>query len=236
MDQLHVKQDTPAAAVQAKNETPTGVSSVMGSASSAFRYTSLIDPRMEHDSCGVGFVASALGKRSHDILQKALIALARLEHRGAVATDGKSSDGVGILTGIPKALLLAEMDLDFDSESELGVGMIFLPPGEIRAEAVIESCLASQDLRVLGWRNVPICTEVLGEIALNSMPVIRQVLVADAASSLTTGGVDPMDKRLYLARKQFERAHELGEVTGYVCSLSSKTIVYKSLCLGSLLP
>ncbi len=202
-----------------------------GAVANAFRYTSLIDPRMEHDSCGVGFVASALGKPSHDIVQKALIALARLAHRGAVATDGKSSDGVGLMTGIPKRLLLAATGFDFNAEAELGVGMVFLPHGETRAEGVLESCLSSQELRVLGWRDVPVCTEVLGEIALNSMPVIRQVFVGDAA----TGESDPMDKRLYLARKQFERVVELGEVTGYICSLSSKTIVYKALCLGEAL-
>src|SRR5580698_612440 len=108
MDQFHVKQNTPAPGERAQDEMyPTPKLGSAESASHAFRYTSLMDPRMEHDSCGVGFVCSALGKCSHDILDKALIALARLAHRGAVATDGKSSDGVGILCGIPKALLLA---------------------------------------------------------------------------------------------------------------------------------
>src|ERR1700689_3319199 len=101
MDQFHVKQNTPAPGERAMNEiSPAHRRDVESGASRAFRYTSLIDPRLEHDSCGVGFVCSALGKCSHDILDKALIALARLAHRGAVATDGKSSDGVGILCGI----------------------------------------------------------------------------------------------------------------------------------------
>ncbi len=190
---------------------------------------------MEKDSCGVGFVCSALGKRSHDILKKALLALARLEHRGAVATDGRTSDGVGILAGIPKQLLLDETQVRFNPDNELGVGMCFWPVGETRAEAVLESALTAYELRVLCWREVPINTAVLGEIAIDTMPVIRQVLVADAASRVA-GETEPMEKRLYLARKQFERAVELKEVTGYVCSLSCKTIVYKSLCLGVMLP
>jgi glutamate synthase (ferredoxin) len=242
MDQFHIKQNTPALGERAQGETyPAHKLGFAKSASHAFRYTSLIDPRMEHDSCGVGFVCSALGKCSYDILDKALIALARLAHRGAVATDGKSSDGVGILCGIPKTLLLAATGVDFDPNDELGVGMVFLPRGETRAESVIENCLASQELRVLCWRDVPICTEVLGEIALDSMPVIRQVLVADAATHAGDSGTsdligpDAMERRLYLARKQFEAVVEAGEVTGYVCSLSARTIVYKSLCLGSLL-
>src|ERR1700712_5573560 len=203
MNQFQAGKHRPASAERVS--APTSAAQ-RGTAAPAFRYTSLIDPRLEHDSCGVGFVASARGKPSHDILQKALTALARLAHRGAVATDGKSSDGVGVLTGIPKKLLLDAVGVDFDENQELGVGMLFLPPGETRAEGVIEACLSSQDLRVLCWRDVPVHTDVLGEIALNSMPVIRQVLVADAVVGDAGGaGMDSMDKRLYLARKQFER-------------------------------
>ena len=194
---------------------------------------SLIDARFDRDSCGVGFVASALGKTNHDILQKALTALARLEHRGAVAADGASSDGIGLMSGVPRALLLAETGVALADDELLGVGMVFLPQNETRAEAVIESALVSQGMRVLAWRDVPTRPEILGEIALSTMPKIRQVLVADGA---TVDATDSMERRLYLARKQFERAVELGEVTGYVCSLSTTTLVYKAMCLGRLLP
>src|ERR1700761_9576057 len=193
---------------------------------------SLIDPIFDHDSCGVGFVCSALAKPSHEILQHALTALSRLAHRGAIAADGSSSDGVGLMTNVPRALLLAGTGVTLPENEILGVGMLFLPPEETRAEAVMERCLASQDLRVLTWRAVPTRPEVLGRIALSTMPVIKQVLVGDAATEET----EPMEKRLYLARKQFERAVELKEVTGYVCSLSAQTLVYKSMCLGRLLP
>jgi glutamate synthase (ferredoxin) len=193
---------------------------------------SLIDSRFDHDSCGVGFVASALGKSNHTILQHALTALSRLEHRGAVAADGASSDGIGLMAAVPRKLLLSETGLTLSDDELLGVGMVFWPQPETRAEGVLESCLSSQQLRVLAWRDVPTRPEILGEIALSTMPRIRQVLVADAAPENT----DPMERRLYLARKQFERAVEFGEVTGYVCSLSVKTIVYKAMCLGRLLP
>jgi glutamate synthase (NADPH/NADH) large chain len=193
---------------------------------------SLIDPRFDHDSCGVGFVASVLGKADHKIVTDALTALARLAHRGAVAADGMSSDGIGLMTGVPRALLLESTGISLAPEKLLGVGMLFLPAEETRAEGVLESSLRAQQLKVLGWRDVPIRPEVLGEIALSTMPKIRQVLVADAATSDT----DSMERRLYLARKQFERAVEEHEVTGYVCSLSTQTIVYKAMCLGRLLP
>jgi glutamate synthase (NADPH/NADH) large chain len=194
--------------------------------------SSLVDARFDHDSCGVGFVASVQGKADHVIVTDALTALARLEHRGAVAADGISSDGIGIMTGVPRDLLLESTGISLSPEQLLGVGMVFLPAEETRAEGVLESSLRAQELRVLGWRDVPTRPEVLGEIALSTMPKIRQVLVADAATSEG----DTMERRLYLARKQFERAVEESEVTGYVCSLSTTTIVYKSMCLGRLLP
>ena len=123
---------------------------------------SLVDERFDHDSCGVGFVASVEAKASHDILDKALTALGRLEHRGATAADGKSSDGVGVMTAIPRAFLLGATNLSIDEKQELGVGMLLLPNEETRAEALLERCLRSHDLDVLCWRDVPVRTEYLG--------------------------------------------------------------------------
>jgi glutamate synthase (NADPH/NADH) large chain len=189
---------------------------------------SLVDARFDHDSCGVGFVAAVDASATHEILQQALTALARLAHRGAVASDGKSSDGVGVTTAVPRALLLRDTGVELGDDQPLGVGMLFLPVEETRAEALLERCLQSHDLRILCWRDVPTDIGCLGEIALSTMPRIRQVLVADASPAT----VDTMERRLYLARKQFERMHEQGELTGYVCSLSTRTIVYKAMCTG----
>jgi glutamate synthase (NADPH/NADH) large chain len=191
--------------------------------------SSLIDERFDHDSCGVGFVATVDAVPSHEILQQALTALGRLAHRGATAADGKSSDGVGILAAVPRNLLIESTNISVPADKTIGVGMIFIPQEETRAEALVERCLLSHDLRVLAWRDVPVKTEYLGEMALATMPKIRQVLVVDADNA----EAGTMERRLYLARKQFERAHERGDVTGYLCSMSTQTIVYKAMCTGS---
>ena len=192
----------------------------------------LLDPRFEHDSCGVGFVATVDGRLEHATLQHAMTALARLAHRGAVAADGASSDGVGTMTSVPRELLLHATGLQLAENEPLGVGMLFTPPEETRAEDALEACLRAQGLRPLTWRDVPVRTEVLGEIALSTMPRIRQVLVSDELP----GDHATMERRLYLARKGFERQMEAGEVSGYICSLSTETLVYKAMCLGRLLP
>lgn len=193
--------------------------------------SSLIDERFDHDSCGVGFVAAIDAVATHQILRQALTALSRLAHRGATAADGKSSDGVGVMTAVPRSMLLRTTGVSMQETQVLGVGMLLLPVEEVRAEGIFERCLHSQGFKVLCWRDVPICPEFLGPIALSTMPKIRQVLVTDSTDS----EVQTTERRLYLARKQFERAHEQGEVTGYISSLSSQTLVYKAMCTGSLL-
>src|SRR6202167_5775890 len=184
----------------------------------------LLDPRFDHDSCGVGIVATLRNTPTHEILTQALTALARLEHRGAIASDGKSSDGVGIMTAIPREFLLASSGISLAAGQPLGVGVIFFPNESSAGRQALEQALAAQKLNVLAWRVVPTREEVLGEIALSSIPVIRQVLV-------TAGDPEHFERRLYLARKQFERA----EASGYVCSLSSSSMVYKAMCAGRLL-
>src|ERR1700736_1063231 len=192
---------------------------------------SLLDDSFDRDACGVGFVATTNAVGSHVILQQALTALARLAHRGATAADGKSSDGVGVMTAIPRAVILRDAGVSLTDDQLLGVGMVLVPQEETRVEELLSRCLASHDLSVIKWRDVPVRIDCLGEIALSTMPRIRQVLVVDNA------GTEPetMERRLYLARKQFERMHEEGNVTGYICSLSTQTIVYKAMCTGNLL-
>ena len=215
---------------QSRGATAMSLSRQYSGPSRPYSGSSLIDPRFDSDSCGVGFVAAKDATPTHQILQQALTALARLAHRGAVASDGKSSDGVGVTTAIPRALLLRETGVTLPDDQPLGVGMLFLPQGETLAEALLERCLDSQHLKLLCWRDVPIHTDSLGEIAFGTMPRIRQALIADTTDSAST-----MEYRLYLARKQFELMHEHGDVTGYVCSLSTQTIVYKAMCTGELL-
>ncbi|HEY2472071.1 MAG TPA: glutamate synthase large subunit [Terracidiphilus sp.] len=185
---------------------------------------SLIDPRFDFDSCGVGFVAQLSAQPSHQILEHALTALSRLEHRGAVAADGKSSDGVGVTTAIPRDWLLAQCDLTLDENEPLGVAVVFLPKEDDDQRAEIEAALFEQDMEILRWRPVPIRPEVLGEIAASSRPEIWHILI-------TAEDAEFFDRRLFLARKQFERSG----FPGYFVSISSQKMIYKALCAGRLL-
>jgi glutamate synthase (NADPH/NADH) large chain len=185
---------------------------------------SLLDSRHEHESCGVGFVATLTNQASHSILQQALTALARLAHRGAIAADGRSSDGVGVMTGIPREFLLSAIGQHLDADKPLAVGVVFLPEDSAASVALLERCCRDQGIRVLGWRDVPTRNEALGAIALSTLPVIRQVM-------LTAEEPSELDRRLFLVRKQFERS----KPEAYVCSLSSSTMVYKGMCAGRLL-
>src|SRR5579863_4539949 len=103
---------------------------------------SLLDSRFDHDSCGVGFVATLRNIPSHEILTQALTALARLAHRGAIAADGKSSDGVGIMTAIPREFLLASTGISLDARQPLGVGVVFFPSESGPGEKALEQALA----------------------------------------------------------------------------------------------
>ncbi|HUB29429.1 MAG TPA: glutamate synthase large subunit [Terracidiphilus sp.] len=205
---------------------PTQLSSQRQRANCAPSYlgSSLVDPRFDFDSCGVGFVARLSGDSSHEILGHALTALSRLEHRGAVAADGKSSDGVGVTVVIPRAWLLAQTGLILPEWKPLGVGVVFLPADDAGQRAEIEAALAAQGLETLMWRPVPVRPEVLGEIANSTRPAIWHVLA-------TGDDASEFNRRLFLARKQFERSG----LSGYIASISSATMVYKALCAGRLL-
>jgi glutamate synthase (NADPH/NADH) large chain len=172
------------------------------------------------------------GASNHHILRLALTALGRLAHRGAVAADRKSSDGVGILTAVPRSFFLRQATISLPADQPLAVGMLFLPPEEdvaVRDRQRFQECISSQDLRCLAWRDVPVSREILGKIALQSLPVVRQALITACEAGKCTEA--EVEHRLYLARKAFERQ----TTDSYVCSLSTRTIVYKALCAGRLL-
>ncbi len=192
----------------------------------------LIDERFDHDSCGVGFVATIGGAAiDNSILQQALTALARLAHRGAVAADGKSSDGVGVMTAIPRALLLHSAGLSLRVDEMLGVGVLFTHESDCLAETLLEQCIVAQGFRVLAWRVVPMRRERLGEIALSTLPAIHQLLLSDNRADAEPN----RERRLYLARKRFERETAASGLKAYVATLSCRTVVYKAMCTGSLL-
>ena len=158
---------------------PAAESSSFPAAQSSAR-PSLLDPRYHHDSCGVGFVARLSNERSHEVLQSALTALGRLAHRGAVAADGKSSDGVGIMTQIPGEFLLERAGVILPEGRALAVAMCFFPADldPEPAQRTLEEALKAQRCRILAWREVPTRPEHLGQQALASAPRILQALIS----------------------------------------------------------
>jgi len=200
-----------------------------------FSTPSLVNPLYDQDSCGTGFVAQVSGEASHRLLRAGLTALSRLAHRGAVAADGKSSDGVGVMAAIPREILLADAGITLSRETTLAVGMFFFPNEATAASDAAEQnafsgALRGQGLRVAAWRDVPVRAAVLGAEAFSTLPRIRQALiVCDAQPALP---VAMMEVRLYLARQSFLR---MG-ARSYLCSLSATKVVYKALCAGRLLP
>src|SRR5215510_6392861 len=193
----------------------------------------LYDPHEEHDACGVGFVAEISGQPSHTIVQNAIEALCNLTHRGAVDADGRTGDGAGLLLQLPTRFFLREAErLGQRAEADLAVGMFFLPQAKSEAEHCRE--ITTRTLKRCGfepivWRLVPTEPDHLGAKALATAPLIEQLLIA-------RGGVSKLEfeSSLYVARRGIEQQTSTIEAF-YIPSLSSKTIVYKGLFVGSLL-
>ena len=190
----------------------------------------LYSPRFEHDNCGIGAVVNIKGQRSREVVENALTIVEKLEHRAGKDAQGKTGDGVGILVQIPYDFFRAEtakLGFNIGSEGDFGVGMFFFPQNELKrnqAKKLFEIILNKNGMELLGWREVPSVPSVLGEKALESMPHIVQGFVkrpADCAKGLE------FDRRLFIARRVFEQSNE----NTYVCSLSSRTVVYKGMFL-----
>jgi glutamate synthase domain-containing protein 2/glutamate synthase domain-containing protein 1/glutamate synthase domain-containing protein 3 len=179
----------------------------------------------DHDACGTGFVAHLGSPPSHDIIDYALNALERLTHRGGVDADGASGDGAGLLTSIPEAFFRARaQDLGIELPEQFGLGFAFFPAAtSAEARSAVEAAADTERLRVLGWRRVPVKTESLGRMSLETMPETWQFFVAPFHAARVTAR---FEWRLALLRK---RAESLLPARSYICSLSSQTVVYKGL-------
>ncbi|WP_421733514.1 glutamate synthase large subunit [Cellulomonas sp.] len=192
----------------------------------------LYDPAAEHDACGFAFVATLRGTPGRDIVDAGLTALLNLDHRGAVGAEEDSGDGAGILTQIPDAFLRDVVDAELPPAGYYAIGMAFLPVDETEqrlAVAALESIAAEEKLDVLAWREVVVTADLVGPTARASMPVFRQLVVADPSRELS--GID-LDRRAYRLRKRAEREHGL-----YFASLSARTLAYKGmLTTGQLEP
>ena len=183
----------------------------------------------DHDACGVGLVAQIGGAASREIVERALEALIRLAHRGGVDADGRSGDGAGLLTGIPDGFMRkCAQQAGFDLPSVFGLGMVFLPPGQ---EEAARDSIASQaqkyGLNCLGWRLVPIDTEVVGPRASEALPAIQQCFFSPQSE------IQDFEGLLFHFRKEAEAVAPAGT---YFCSLSCRTVVYKGLLTPSQLP
>jgi glutamate synthase (NADPH) large chain len=186
----------------------------------------------EHDACGVALIATMRGSAGHDIVDHALTALRNLEHRGATGADPLVGDGAGMLTQIPDAFLREVVDFELPTRGAYAAGIAFLPAGEqerAAAVATVESLAAEEGLKVLGWRDVPVCAELVGQVARDCMPVFRQLFVASASGRVVGMG---MERLAFCLRKRAER-----EAHVYFPSLSARTMVYKGmLTTGQLEP
>lgn len=190
-------------------------------------------PEFEHDNCGAGFICSLTGKRSNDIIHKALEILVKLEHRGAVSADGVTGDGAGILIDIPHKFFEKSCDFKLPKPDDYAVSNVFLPRKSNQREFcinVFESEIEKQGLELLGWRDVPVNSEVLGRIAKTTEPFVKQVFIGKSDDDQSDFD---FKLKLYAARKIAEHTiydSKLSESQFfYVPSLSTKIIIFKGL-------
>lgn len=190
----------------------------------------LYHPAFEHDACGIGAVVDIKGRKSHRTVDDALKIVEKLEHRAGKDAEGKTGDGVGILLQISHRFFkkaFKKLDFELGGERDYAIGMFFFPQDGLRrrqAKKMFELVVEKEGMTFLGWRTVPVNSEILGTKALEKMPYIEQGFVArpqDVVQGLA------FDRKLYIARRAFEQSAE----GTYVCSLSSRTIVYKGMFL-----
>ncbi|MDR3708900.1 MAG: glutamate synthase large subunit [Capsulimonadaceae bacterium] len=197
----------------------------------------LYDPSNEHDACGVGFVVNIKGNKSHEIVQQALTILRNLDHRGACGCEVNTGDGAGILMQVPHKFLAAKAATEgfaLPGAGEYGVGMVFVPKNAAHAalmEKKVETIVAQEGQKVLGWRSVPTDNATLGPTAVKSEPNVRQIFVGKGTITAT----DPLafERKLFVIRKRAEHEIRFGGIAGgdqfYIPSFSSRTIIYKGL-------
>ena len=204
----------------------------------------LYDPSNEHDACGVGFVAHIKGAKSHGIVTQALEILANLDHRGAVGADPLLGDGAGILLQIPDPLFRkwAESEgKELPAPGDYAVAMCFMPQDDAARHFVteqLEKFTAKEGQRLIGWRDVPVTLDGLGDAVIHSMPVMQQAIIARGENCADQ---DAFERKLIVIRKQtlnplkkLAEKHDLpGLVDTYIPSFSSRTIVYKGLLLAN---
>ena len=194
---------------------------------------------MEHDACGVGLIASTEGKKTRRVVEYGIQALKAVWHRGAIDADGKTGDGAGIHIEIPTSFFKEKIEnygRQYDS-GEICVGMIFLPRNDYNSQekckTLIETELLKNNYNIYRWRQVPINTSVLGPKAELTRPEIVQVIFKSNDKSLNSKF---LERKLYETRRKIEKRVSNNQINGfYICSLSSKSIIYKGMFLAETL-
>jgi glutamate synthase (NADPH) large chain len=183
----------------------------------------------EHGSCGIGFVAHLKGKKSHSIIRQGLDTLANMTHRGAEGADSKTGDGAGVLIQVPRDFYLIQ-GYSLPQEGQFGTGLIFLPQDKqdaSRCREILLGIIKEEDVKFIGFREVPRDNSVIGEIARAAEPEIIQILLgADIPQ-------EDLDRKLYIIRKRAENAIRNSDIDQksffYIPSLSTKVLVYKGM-------
>ena len=201
------------------------------------KHPGLYRPEFEHDACGVGIVADIKGRKSHDLVSHGMEVLRHLAHRGAEGSDPETGDGAGVLIQIPHEFFSKRSGVQIPEAGSYGVGMAFLPSTEKErkhAEQTIERVSENEGLEFLGWRSVDVDNSQIGSTAKNVEPVIKQFFVGEGGQELDQLG---LERKLYVVRKVVESELAKGKEEAleafYICSLSTKTIVYKGLVTGT---
>lgn len=179
----------------------------------------------EHDACGVGMVVNIHGNKSHKLVDDALRILENLRHRGAEGADGKTGDGAGIMLQIPHEFILLQ-GIPVPEKGKYGTGLVFLPKDEKRQQEILSIMIEEierEGLTLMHLRTVPTNPDCLGEAALATEPSIKQLFI----TGVTDDRVSTFERTLYIIRKKIER--RVSDKDFYICSLSSKNIVYKGM-------
>ncbi|MBP3952472.1 glutamate synthase large subunit [Bacillus suaedae] len=192
----------------------------------------------EHEACGIGMVANINGKKSHDIVENAITILCNLEHRGGQSADIHTGDGAGILTQIPHGFFEKQCDkenIELPQEGKYGIGMVFLPQDPDRRKQTqqeIKAVVEEEGQVFLGWRTVPTNDSFVGDMAKKTKPFIRQMFIESAPAIKDQ---DAFERKLFVIRKRLEKellAADQDHREGfYICSLSTRTIVYKGMLI-----
>ncbi|MGB9079971.1 MAG: glutamate synthase large subunit [Desulfuromonadaceae bacterium] len=196
----------------------------------------LYDPQFEHDACGVGFVANIKGKKSHEIVSQALEILVNLDHRGATGSEPNTGDGAGLLMQMPDSFLrsvCSPLGIELPEQYHYGVGMVFTSPKATERNAarhILEKILVEEGVELLGWRNVPTDNSSLGNTAWEGEPMVRQLFLK---RPLNCADEQAFNRKLYIINQRATNEIRRADVDEhwYVCSLSTRTIIYKGMLM-----